>query len=250
MTDQLKPIDTDGNRELGAGTTQSNDTTFKSYAAMLKEIRSWGFWSLGLGALHIILSGSLSAPWGILLIIVGLASFFIRSASMFIIYAVTLAWAAISNITGLNIGWVVFAVFQIVLAIQVFMKYRKYHKVELAYHDMAPDNATNGTLVDQAARFFPWTGSILGCSSIIGLGLVIPIVFIIGAIRSDNSSSAPSYFVTMAELFLNLGVLGFAIGLASLLSKYRPKVLAILGLVTGVLTILIVLTLWFLLIAS
>jgi hypothetical protein len=87
---------------------QPNNIVKNNYAAMLKEIRSWGFWSLGLGAVHLVTSGFLSAPWGVLLIIVGLASFYFRTASMFIIYAVTLAWAALSNLLGLDFAWIFF----------------------------------------------------------------------------------------------------------------------------------------------
>jgi hypothetical protein len=245
MIDQFEPIEAEKIQESGGATTQSNDFVLTNHIVMLNEIRSWGFVLLGLGILHIFSSGFLSAPWGILLIIVGLASFFFRTASMFIVYAMTLAWAALFNLTDLNTGWVIFAFIQILLSFRVFMRYRRFRKVEDAVLGLAPDNLVASKSTDRASRFFPWIGSLLGCSSIIGFVLFIFILLII-AIFSENSPSFPDYFVFIEGLLVNLAVLGFAIGLASLLSQYRPKALAIIGLVAGVLTLVIELALRFL----
>ena len=76
------------------------DLAASTHAVMVKEIRSWSYWLLGLGALHLVASGFLDAPWGILLLAVGLVSFVFQEAAMFVIYGVTLAWAATSNVTG------------------------------------------------------------------------------------------------------------------------------------------------------
>ena len=46
--------------------SQSELETLADYAKMLKDLRSWGFWSLGLGLMHLIGSGFLSAPWGLI----------------------------------------------------------------------------------------------------------------------------------------------------------------------------------------
>jgi hypothetical protein len=64
------------------------------------------------------------------------------------------------------------------------------------------------------------------------------IVFVI-AIGSEGQADIPDFFGFIEGLLLNFGILGFAIGLASLLSKYPRKVVAILGLVGGILTVLI-----------
>jgi hypothetical protein len=48
-------------------------------------------------------------------------------------------------------------------------------------------------------------------------------------------------------LVVDFGVLGFAIALASLLSGYRPKAVAIIGLITGLLTMVLEYALYFLL---
>ncbi len=225
-----------GNEERPA---QLDGSIVNGYTAMLGRIRSWGLWSLGLGALHIFTSGFLSAPWGILLILVGLASFYFRSASMFIIYGITLGWAAFSNLTSFETTWVVFALFQFYLAFRVFQQYRYFRNIEGEYHANITDNPNvEQVQSNRASRFFPWLGSLFGCSSIIGFVFVILIVFVI-AIGSEGEADIPEYFGFIEGLILNFGILGIAIGLASLLSRYPRKALAIIGLVGGILTVLI-----------
>lgn len=222
---------------------QPDSSIINGHANMLKNIRSWGVWSLLLGALHIFTSGFLSAPWGILLIMVGLASFYFQSASMFIIYAITLGWAAFSNLIGFETGWVMFALYQFFLAFRVFQQYRLFRDVEGEYAHYAEDNSNpKQSQSNRASRFFPWLGSFFGCSSIIVFVLLILIVFIV-AIVSEGKASVPEYFGFLEGLAVNFGILGASIGLASLLSKYRRKALAIIGLTCGVLTVLVELVL-------
>ena len=218
-----------------------------NYSAMLAEIRSWGMWSLGLGALHLITSGFLSAPWGILLIMVGLASFYFRSASMFIIYASTLAWAALSNVISFNAGWVAFGLYQFFLAYQVFQKYHIFRDAEenMATLENA-DGAAKQTPVSAASRFFPWLAPAFGCVSTIGLMILVVIVFVT-VIASEGQATIPDYAGFIEGLIVNFGVLGIAVGLASLLSKYGKKGLAIAGLIGGVLTIVLEFALLYLL---
>ena len=213
--------------------SQSNSSVINGYAAMLQEIRSWGLWSLGLGALHLVTSGFLSAPWGILLIIVGLGSFYFRSASMFVVYAVTLGWAAFSNLISFEIGWVGFALYQFFLAFRVFQQYQLFRDIEGEYHAQSDQ-----VLPNPAYRFFPWLGSLFGCSSILAFVMIVLIVLVL-AITSEGQASIPDYFVFFEGLAVNFGILGASIGLASLLSKYHRKPLAIVGLISGVLTVLL-----------
>ncbi|HLO18357.1 MAG TPA: hypothetical protein VK206_26225 [Anaerolineales bacterium] len=241
MTDSLNPIEAGEIRDSETAISQVNDIALNNHAVMLKEIRSWGLWSLGLGVLHIVSSGFLSAPWGILLFIVGLASFYFQTASMFIIYAITLAWAALSNFTGFQIGWVLFALFQLYLSFRVFKQYRRFRDVETTYLKTITDDAVvNKPSPNQAARYFPWTGAIVGCSSIIGLFFIfLYVAWVVISGRSEDASHipVPLYIAFMKDLIVNLGVIGFAVGIASLLSQYRPKALAIIAMVTGVIAV-------------
>lgn len=217
-----------------------------NYIAMLAEIRSWGMWSLGLGALHLITSGFLSAPWGILLVLVGLASFYFRSASMFVIYASTLAWAALSNVISFNAGWVAFGLYQFYLAYQVFQKYHLFRDAEENMTALEnADSAANQTPPSAASRFFPWLAPAFGCFSTIAFVILVVAVFIV-ALASEGQATLPDYVGFIEGLIVNFGVLGIAIGAATLLSKYGKKGLAIAGIIGGVLTIVLEFALLFL----
>jgi hypothetical protein len=200
---------------------------------MFEKIRSWGMWSLLLGALHIFTSGFLSAPWGILLILVGLASFYFRSASMFVIYAATLGWAALSNVRSFDVGWVGFSLYQFFLAFRVFQDYRTFREVDAAQTEPGQPST------DRAARFFPWLAPAFGCSSIIGLVLILMTVIVMMVAAEGNNISIPESLSFLEGLAVNFGVLGAAIGLASVLSRYPHKALGIVGIVAGTLTILL-----------
>lgn len=210
-----------------------------TYSMMLKSIRSWGTTLLILGAIHVFTNGFLSAPYGVVLIIVGLGSFLFKSSSMFVIYAVTLLWAAISNIISLNVAWIGMGLIQVFMAYRVFKQFQVYGRVEAGLKELTTNGSTPpGMTSDRAARFFPWLGSILGCSSIIFFAILFVVVVII-VVGSNGLAPIPDYFGFMEGLLVNLAVLGASIGLASLLSKYKYKPLAILGMVGGILTILI-----------
>ena len=215
-----------------------------AHTAMLKEIRSWSYWSLGLGALHIIASGFLDSSWGILLIIVGLASFYFRTASILIIYAVTLTWAALSNLASMNPEWMLFALFQIFLAIRVFLNYRHFRNTEDMLIQNSVNVAGNSPLVakQRAAKSFPWIGALFSCSSILGIAALFAFTIALAAIYGLNSEP-PVIYSLLIGILETLGVLGFSVSLASLLSKHTPKALPIIGLVAGSL----IMILWLLL---
>ena len=201
---------------------------------MLKEIRSWGIWSLGLGAVHILAGGFFSAPWGILLLIVGLASFFFRTASMFIIYTVILIWVAFSNaLSGLG-GWMLFALLQLYLAARVLQQFRRFRQVELKLVEPTANHThDNALIVSRSRQFFPWLGSLLSCSSVLGILILFAALILMEA--AGETTTYAQLWAFLVDLTMNVGVLGFAVGLASLLSGYRPKILGITGLVAGLL---------------
>ena len=236
---------TDGEELTENALDQSSNNTTVAHDAMLRSLKSNGYWLLGLGVLHIILSGRLSASWGVLLIIVGIASFIFHSASMFIIYGITLIWASISNIIGFSVEWMIFAFVQIYFAVTIFMAYRKYHKVEKEYLTEISQNNSDSISPDRSSRIFPWIGSAFGCLSLLGFVMVF-LAEILIAILNQSVETIPNFMGFLERLFVNMGVLGLAIGLASLLSRYRPKALGIVALVAGVLTLLINLGLRFL----
>ncbi len=97
-----------------------------------KEIRSWGTWLLVWGALSLIASGIFDASWGVLLIIIGIASFFVKDIAMLVVYAVTLAWAGIWNILSSFLdgswAWGIFSVVQFYMAVRTFQVYARFRR--------------------------------------------------------------------------------------------------------------------------
>ena len=216
--------------------TTAVNATVVAYAAMLREIRSWGWWSLGLGALHLITSGFLSAPWGILLLLVGAASFLFREAAMFVVYGVTLAWAAISNILGGQVTWIIAGLFQVYLAFRVFRQFSRFRRVQEDYDNLSNEgNAESRPSAKRTAIIFPWAGGLLGILSLGGVMTLLASTFVLVAL----SAQVPNLFSFLGGLTVNLGVLGFAVALSSLLSGYRYKPVAAIGLAASILTLAI-----------
>jgi len=208
---------------------------------ILKEIRSWATTLLFLGIISIFASGFLSAPWGVLLIIVGIASFYFRSSAIMVVYSVTLAWAGISNILSGSGLWIGIAIFQWVLVYQVFQKFLSFRNAEVKFDEQEVNSS--GLTPHRAAVIFPWAAGVLGVFSLVGLiGVFVwAIVFII----VTNNQSASPLIVFIESLLVNFGVLGFGVGLASILSKHPKRVVSIIGMVAGILSVLIEIILLF-----
>ena len=210
-------------------------------STILKEIRSWAMTLLVLGVISIFASGFLSAPWGVLLIIVGLASFYFRSSAIMVVYGVTLAWAGVSNLTSGQGFWIGFALFQGYLVFRVFQKFIAFRRAEVNFGEQ--EAATYGLVPQRSASLYPWTACLLGVISL--LGLIGIFVGAVAFIVVTESQAVPQFIIFMEGLIVNFGVLSFAIGLASVLSKHPRKAVAITGMVTGILTTLIELILRF-----
>ncbi|MCA9873242.1 MAG: hypothetical protein KC441_06295 [Anaerolineales bacterium] len=203
------------------------------YEKMVKENRSWGIMLLILGVFSVVSNGFLSASWGYLLIIVGLASFYFRSAAMFAIYGVTLSWAAISNALSGSGSWLVFALFQVVLALQTFRQFFRFRRVQLALE------AAQQPIHDRAARPFPWLSLVLGVGSFGALVvLLVLIVFLLG-VGLATAETLPGFLDLAEGMIISFAVLGFAMGLGGIFLKYRYKLLSIAGMISAGLVLLI-----------
>jgi hypothetical protein len=195
------------------------------YAAMRRQLRSWGLWQTALGALHLVAAGTFDASWGIMLIAVGLSSFWFRSAAMFVVYATTLIWAALSNLTGAaaggNTGWLGFGLIQVYFAYRVWRQFRAF---------VGPDRALRSMPGANRARVvFPLAAVVLGPLALVGVGAVMTGVL---------AESMPNADLLLG-LVVNGAVLAFALALASLLSGFRPRGLAVTGLVTSGIAVLV-----------
>lgn len=213
-------------------------STPNAYQKMLSDIRSWGWTLVIFGIFHMIASGFLSLPHGILLIAVGALSFVAREASMYVLYAVTLAWAAIGNLTlGTAPGWALFGGFQVLLSVQVFRRFLLFKKVQKDYKEsLATDQpepvSPQPTRTDQ---IFPLASLVAGCGGLIG------VLFGWGMILVTSATAQASLLNVSGlatDVSMIIGVLGFSLGLAALLSDAPRRALSIIGTVAGAVAML------------
>ncbi|MCB8923186.1 MAG: hypothetical protein H6662_16485 [Ardenticatenaceae bacterium] len=188
------------------------------------------------GIIQIISGDFLSNTWGLLLIFVAAISFYFRSSAMFVIYGSILAWAAIFNAFSGSGGWIVFSLIQAFFSFQNFRQYFLFRSPPLVSSNMgSPENRL--FLKDKAAKPFPWLSFLFGSISLVGFVLIVVAIFLYVGVT--ESSELPSYFGFIEGMMIDFAVIGFSAGLASLLSRYPRKIVSIIGLITGIITLLI-----------
>jgi len=207
------------------------------YAKMKKDIRSWGFWLIGIGVVSLVLSFLLDPSWGLMLMIVGVSSFYFCESAMFVVYGSILAWAAISNLMAGPL-WAVFAVFQGILAFKVFRQFGKYRKAEKIYRYHHKMGRTGGAPIpERGARMFPWLSA---AASVLSIGILLGVVGGMAVSPVVEEDLTVMSGLDWAAVFaVNLGVLGLALGMASLLSGHKQKAPSVAGVVIGGLVVLI-----------
>jgi hypothetical protein len=166
-----------------------------------------------------------------MLMVVGLSSFYFCESSMFVVYGSILAWAAISNLMAGPL-WAVFAVFQAIIAFKIFRQYGKWKKVEKTYryhHKMG--RISTPPTPERGARVFPWLSAIL---SIVSLATLLGVVGGMAVSPVVGEDLTVMTGLDWAAIFaVNVGVLGLALGIASLLSRYKQKAPSVAGVVIG-----------------
>lgn len=210
-----------------------------AYQKMLSDVRSWGWTLVVFGIIHLVATNFLNLSFGLLLIAIGALSFLVREPSMFILYAVTLAWAAIGNMLAFDsaIGWALFGLFQVFLSAQVFRRFFVFKKVHKDYTDSLTAEqpqpaASQPTRTDQ---IFPFASLVAGSWGFIGAACGYVALVAVGATQQTNLLNIAGLTTDVAVI---VGVLGFALGLAALLSDSPRRALSIIGLAAGGLTIL------------
>jgi hypothetical protein len=209
-----------------------------NHEKMLHEIRNWGLTLLVIGVIQIFSSGFLSNTWGILLVIVGLASFYFRSSAMFVVYGTTLSWAAISNALGSSGGWFAFSVLQAFFAFQTFRQFFRFRSILPFPQPLENEDEQYKQLnSDKATKPFPWLSFVFGLVSFVGL-----IAVFLGAIifvGITEGTELPSFITFSEGLVIDLAVIGFATGLASILSRFKHKLFSIIGMSASALVLVI-----------
>lgn len=217
----------------------NNDAAIGSlHEKMLDEIKKWAFFLLVIGVIQIILSESLSNTWGLLLIIVGLSSFYFRSPAMFMVYGTTLGWAAISNALSGSGNWMMFSLLQVYFAFKTFHQFFQFRKNFIA---LQTEKDTFGlektTIPNHATKLFPWISFAFGAVAFVGLVTLFLAVVIFFSITA--SETYPAFLDFMEGVVIDLAVLGIGTGLAALFSRYPYKLVSILGLIASVVVLVI-----------
>ncbi|MBT3241308.1 MAG: hypothetical protein HON98_13585 [Chloroflexi bacterium] len=205
---------------------------------MLNRIASWGRSSLILGTIHLLFSGYLAPSWGIILITVGLASFVFKEAAMFVVYAVSLGWVGINNITSPGLGgWTIFGLYQLFLALQIYRSFKQYNLNEVEYLEKKEGHWLEDERPGKANKFFPAMGC--GLSSLSLFLFVGGLVGLIGWMSFVGDVENLNFLDLILDSLLGFGVIGIAVSLASLLSKFRLRWMSLVGLILGVLLIFV-----------
>jgi hypothetical protein len=202
-------------------------------ASLSKETRSTGIWMLVWGGISLIASGFFNASWGLLLVAVGVASFFIKDVAMLVVYAITMAWAGIWNIFSSYLngswGWAIFSLIQFYWALRIFQNFYRFRR-------MQTELPISSTRPKPITRILPATGCLLSVVAFFGfMAWLVVIMLIYGA--GVISISDRVLNLTM-NLVLNTAILGFAVCLGALLSGYRYKAISIIGMVVCLLLII------------
>lgn len=204
------------------------------YNRMVDSVRSWGYALLLLGALHVLASGTFNAPWGILLLLVGAASFYFRDAAMFLIYALTIVWAAIHNLLSGSPLWMGFALLQCYWAFGQFRDFLRFRRAQETYVAYLTAHPTEGSIPPlRAARIFPWAAFVLG--------VLVVVSFVAGfawlVVTPQVPDNHPVHIIM--ELLPSLAIVGLAMGLGAFLLRYKPQLLAAIGMLSCSLLIIV-----------
>lgn len=197
---------------------------------MERGLQSWMTMQIFLGILQMVAAKGFS-PWGALLILVGLASAYFKEAGMYPVFAVTMAWAGISNLlSSTSISWKAFAFIQFLFTISIFRLFLRYRKLEQAEKEEAGSQAKPG----RAERAFPWLSAILGLAAIVGYAAFWIVSFANAAFHFYAKDDLIWNIVNLlADASIYSALLGLATGLAGWLSGFSQKWASILGTIAS-----------------
>ena len=240
---RLKKIDLPEVLEADKVNAAARAAYFGPQVEMQQRLRSWSVWMFIMAVVQLA-SGALN-PWALLLIVIGGASFYFRVASMFIMYAVIIGWAGVSNLLFAEAAmWRGFAILQAFWAYQLVNEFRRYHRIERAAraHPEVEGHADLNIQTSRAGNWFPWTALVVGILSLGLFGLSVVVIFGSAFLGSYNEQIGSLFGgAEIASLFL--GLLGLAVGLAGWASGYPRRAASIIGTIASAVTVLAILAL-------
>lgn len=196
-----------------------------------REMRNTGIAFLLFGLFYTgwgILQGNLFSTMGIAWMLLGVVAIIFKDLSMQFVLGTFITWLAISNIFSFQGEWIsiIFIIFLFISAMLLFRQFFRYRD---------PNSLPDNPLISEISRqYFPQIGCLLVALSLAGLilSILIGVLFSVEIIELIE-------FLGIGYVLSWMGVLGFAIGLTSILLKFRYKTLSILGIIAGSVLLLI-----------
>ncbi len=215
--------------------------------AMKRDLRIWALFCGLTGSLTFFLSfaypGLLEPTWGLTVAVMGAGVWCSAEPAMFIILGVSMAWAALMNLCGLNAtllsqGHLPLGVpFQLYWALTLFAKFQKYEHLYEAESSAGTSTEVSGGFSRRALaagrHLMPLLSLIIGVTEIVLLSLRFTAVW----------QWPPATAAMISRGHLHLAMLGAAIGLATLYSRRGQHQMAITGITLNTLTALTLITL-------
>ncbi len=194
------------------------------YAALHHHIRMWRWWLVAVGVVQVVLGSILGMPWGVVLVVIGGASFAAHEAVLLVVYSIVVLGSAVVNVSSLHWAWALFALVQTGYGVQMLRCYARHHAAEARYARLAHGLPIGlPPPVTYAAAMLPWIGSAAGM-----------VAFGLSVLTQHTPGSAVSWGLFVP---LDLAVAGLALCGAALVARHGVT-LALLGVFVSALTVL------------
>jgi hypothetical protein len=191
------------------------------YAALHRELRMWRWWLVAVSIVQVVLGSMLGMPWGVVLVLIGGASFAAHEAVLLVMYSMMLLGSAVVNVSSLHWGWALFSLMQTGYAVAMLRCYVRHHAAETHYARIAHGLPIGLPPPMRYAAVLPWLGA---AASMVAFGLSV--------VTQHKPGSAVSFGLFMP---LDLAVAGLALCGAALTAR-RGATLALLGVFVSALT--------------
>ena len=207
------------------------------YPRMLRDLRSYALWMGISGISSIAVSGTFSAEWGVILLVIAGLFLVFQSAEMLVVDAGVFVLAAIGNFAGLQPIWIGLGLLQFFWGYQCFRRFRAYLPVQEAMQAGAAADDPTGAAPksSRAARAFPWLSVLVtlpGLFGVAALMLGIASATLLGVGILPRGSAVVLYYLA------KFGTLGLPFGISSLMAHHPNRAMAIAGTFAGTLVLL------------
>jgi hypothetical protein len=247
LTEQVQVVPSGDESALGTlPFPREGDKTHPEREGMLPALKKWGIWFLGLGIVHLISPLSLSIPGGIVMVLIGLASFILKSPAMFVVFAASIGLSAVMNLTSGGLDWGVFGLIQIYMTIRTLGEFRQYRDIQSADRDLSSEVVDVPRIRVGHEKAFPWLSVAFGSIAFFSMIAFWASAFI-GALLDPTLADQPNLLDTLLVGLIGsqmvAGELAISFGVASLAAKHRLRALSGIAIVLGSLSIGIILVL-------